>query len=420
MTGFLGTLNGGRELGGASPERSNDSRRALIIVGFVALVAGLYAWTAFAVSFRYDGVIAPYYNVPGSDYIVFHGAFQAFREGNLPLIADGERFTAFLNEHYGQWLSSPLPYHPWLYPPTFLLLLLPFGWLPFLASYLSFQIASFAALAGASWGLASRKALIPLLLLLSPAAANTLVAGQNSFLTAALVLGGFRLLPTAPVWAGILFGLLTTKPQFGLLVAVALLAGREWRAIASAAATAGLLALAALLVFGWQAWSSWFGFFLTPDPRVFQEWMEWSRMWGLSVFTCARLAGFPDSAANTLQLLVLGVTAALTWHCFRRPYTNRTRILVVMAATMLAAPHVSTYDLTWLAVVACLFALNVRDELKISEAMLLLFLWLAPVLNPPRVVPVGTLTPLLILGIIALALWQEQPRANTRDHRGVG
>jgi hypothetical protein len=125
MAGFLDTLRGGHGLGAATPDRSQDSR-ALIVVGSVALAAGLYAWAVFAAAFRYDGVIGPQYNTPGSDWIVFHGAVQAFLDDNLALIADGERFTAFLNERYGWWLSSPLPFHPWLYPPTFLLVLLPF------------------------------------------------------------------------------------------------------------------------------------------------------------------------------------------------------------------------------------------------------------------------------------------------------
>jgi hypothetical protein len=266
--------------------------------------------------------------------------------------------------------------------------------------------------------MAARKALIPLLLLLSPAAAVTVIAGQNAFLTAALALGGLRLLPHAPVLAGILFGLLTIKPQFGLLVAVALCAGRYWRAMFAATATAGLLALASLLVFGWQAWADWFAFFLSPDPLIQQEWMDWSRMWGLSVFTCARLAGLPDSLVTAAQVIAIAVSVALTWHCFRRPYVATTRILVVMAATMLTAPHLSTYDLTWLTVSACLLGLAAwRDGVRGGEAVLLLFLWLAPLLNPPRAFPIGMLTPLLILGLLAVALWRERARSDTQRFR---
>ena len=295
---------------------------------------------------------------------------------------------------------------------------MPFCWLPLLASYALFQVTSFGALAAAAWGLTSRKAMIPLLLLLSPAAGVTVVAGQNAFLTAALVLGGLRLLPNAPVLAGILFGLLTVKPQFGLLIAVALCAGRYWRAMFAATATAGLLALASLAVFGWQAWADWFAFFLSPDPLIHREWMEWSRMWGLSVFTCARLAGLPDSLATAAQLIAIGVAVALTWHCFRRPYISATRILVVMAATMLTAPHVSTYDLTWLTVSACLLALAAwRDGVRSGEAVLLLLLWLAPLLNPPRAFPIGVLTPLLILGFVAVALSREWAHPGTHRFR---
>src|SRR5215217_4570773 len=211
-----------------------SDRLPLVLLGIAALAGSLYAWAVFVATFGHTGVIGPHYNAPGSDWIVFHGAVRAFRDGNLALTANGELFTAFLNERYGWWLSSPLPFHPWLYPPIFLLIVLPFGWMPFLASYAAFQIVSFAALIAASWGLTARKTLIPVLLLLSPAAAVTVIAGQNAFLTAALVLGGLRLLPTAPVWAGILFGVLTIKPQFGLLIAVALVAGQHWRAVLSA------------------------------------------------------------------------------------------------------------------------------------------------------------------------------------------
>src|SRR5215213_5725149 len=133
------------------------NRSPLILAGLVALAGSLYAWAVFAASFAHDGVIGPHHNAPGSDWIVFHGAVQAFLDGNLALTADPVRFTTYLNEQYGWWLSSPLPFHPWLYPPVFLLVLLPFCWLPFLASYLLFQIASFLALAAAAWGLAFRK-----------------------------------------------------------------------------------------------------------------------------------------------------------------------------------------------------------------------------------------------------------------------
>src|SRR5690348_15913292 len=61
-----------------------------------------------------------------------------------------------------------------------------------------------------------------LLALAFPAVLINVGHGQNGFLTAALVGGALVALPTRPTLAGILFGLLIYKPQFGLLIPLAL------------------------------------------------------------------------------------------------------------------------------------------------------------------------------------------------------
>ena len=61
--------------------------------------------------------------------------------------------------------------------------------------------------------------------------------GQTGFLTAALLTGGVLCLERREALAGILFGLLAYKPQFGLLIPLVLVAGGYWRAIAAAGAT---------------------------------------------------------------------------------------------------------------------------------------------------------------------------------------
>ena len=48
----------------------------------------------------------------------------------------------------------------------------------------------------------------------------------------------------ASLLTGILFGLMAYKPQFGLMIPIALAAGGYWRSFAAAAATAVLLTLA--------------------------------------------------------------------------------------------------------------------------------------------------------------------------------
>ena len=177
---------------------------------------------------------------PIEDWMVYFAAARLAIEGKLPLLLDSERFTAHLNATFADRLPEPFVFRSWAYPPPFLLLLVPFGLLGFVASCALFQLATFAGLLAAVWAnvRARRHRVLHLLsLLLAPAAAFN-VAGQNGFLTGVLMIGGFGALPGSPVLAGVLLGLLTYKPQFWLLVPVALAAARQWRVLGIAIAPA--------------------------------------------------------------------------------------------------------------------------------------------------------------------------------------
>ena len=73
-----------------------------------------------------------------------------------------------------------------------------------------------------------------LFLAVAPGVAVNVFFGQNGFLTAALLIGGLVNLDRRPILSGILFGMLTIKPQFGLLLPVLLLITGRWRVIAAA------------------------------------------------------------------------------------------------------------------------------------------------------------------------------------------
>jgi alpha-1,2-mannosyltransferase len=51
-----------------------------------------------------------------------------------------------------------------------------------------------------------------------PGALITMAHGQNGFRTMALLGGALMLLERRPIFGGVLFGLLSYKPQFGVLV----------------------------------------------------------------------------------------------------------------------------------------------------------------------------------------------------------
>ena len=62
-----------------------------------------------------------------------------------------------------------------------------------------------------------------------PTVFHNIQVGQNGFLTAALIGGVLEFMERRPAMAGVCLGLLTYKPQFGVLVPVALVERRQTR-----------------------------------------------------------------------------------------------------------------------------------------------------------------------------------------------
>ena len=168
--------------------------------------------------------------VLAQDWMVYHEASSAVLAGDLALLSDGVRFTEALALRFQDVLSGGLMLRPWVYPPPFLLLILPLGILGPMASLRCFPLgpASRACCSRSKPGPASReqRAVLIVSTAASPAAMFTLLAGQNAFFTAALLVGGLAMLGRTPAMAGALLGLLVFKPQLAVLVPVALLARR--------------------------------------------------------------------------------------------------------------------------------------------------------------------------------------------------
>jgi hypothetical protein len=377
--------------------------RVLILV--LAALASVYAWAVFATTFTHPGSIGIDYNAPGSDWMVFHGAARAYIDGQLAMIFDGHRFTGYLNQSYGWWLSEPLPFRPWVYPPSYLLLIMPFGGLGLVTSYALFQAVTAAALVAAIM-IGSKVApsrLIAACAVLCPAAAITVVDGQNSFLIAALLVAGVRLLKERPLLAGLVLGILSVKPQFALLVPVALIAGRHWSALGVAAVSALALAAASAMVFGLDSWGIWLQQTLasltSPDP----EWISYGRIWGNSVWTCATLLGASPALASALQLAAFGLSILAVGIAFRKTGDASVRLAVLLTATILAAPHWSAYDAVLLTLAASFWLLPRYGEgVENRTWILMLLVWVLPLLSPPALVPVARI---LVPGLMLTLLW---------------
>src|SRR3979409_134617 len=117
-----------------------------------------------------------------------------------------------------------VPFYGWHYPPFFFAVAVAVAAFPYAWGLAIWLAASFAAY------LAAMRAILPrtdplLIAAAFPAVFVNLGHGQNVFLTAALLGGALHLLDRRPWLAGVLIGGLAYKPQFGVLIPVALLAG---------------------------------------------------------------------------------------------------------------------------------------------------------------------------------------------------
>ena len=185
------------------------------------------------------------------DFLSFWGSGKLALAGTPELAYDRAAL------HAAQLTAAPLGNGelPFAYAPAFLILLAPFALLPFPIS-----MALWSALGFGIYLIVARRALrMPAWApaAFPPAYANAAI-GQNGFLTAALFMGGLSLLSSAPFTAGMVLGCLIVKPQLALMLPVALIAGREWRAIAGGAISSAAILVAGLVMFGPNATIAWF------------------------------------------------------------------------------------------------------------------------------------------------------------------
>ena len=228
---------------------------------------------------------------------------------------------------------------PFAYPPPYLILLLPFGLLPY-----ALAAATWIGLTLSGFAFAVRKLMPDFVAaaLAFPPVAICGISGQNGFLTAALFFGGLAALPKRPLIAGLFFGCLVVKPQLGLLVPLAFIAAREWRAFTGATVAVILLVAASLIAFGSAPWQG----FVTQS-RLFAEiatdgLVGWEKM--ASLFASLRLAGVPETTGFALHGVSALAGAAVVWQVWRATTDPLARGAALAPASLLVSPYLYVYD----------------------------------------------------------------------------
>lgn len=358
-------------------------------LGVVGLLAVFFVFDVASRIARLDFHSSNLGKSPVTDFFAYYaGARFLLAHGPLSALYDPEAFRVF-QASLGTKLSGTLPF---IYPPTYALLILPLGLLPYPAAFLLWQAVTLGLFA-ISLRKAGLTAAELTATLIAPAAIVNMAAGQNGFLTSALLVGGMALLTSRPLSAGSLFGLLTFKPQLGLLLPVVCFARRRWRTIASAVVVVSCFVALSVAVEGFSAWTAYFdriGWFrATAEAQAYGPFMSVAS----APYMIARLAGLPAGLAYMLQGLIALYVVGTVYAAWRRYDDPKLQLALLMAGTCLATPYGFLYDTPMVAAAVVLAAsCALRDGFMPYEAVWLLAVFFAPFLS----VQVGHIGPLFV------------------------
>jgi hypothetical protein len=195
---------------------------------------------------------------------------------------------------------------------------------------------------------------------------NTLV-GQNGFLTAALIGGTLYLMPARPILSGICLGLLSYKPQYGLLFPLVLIAASQWTVFFTAGVTAVAMAFASWLAFGTESWQAFFHWV----PMFSQAFLTEGKAtwWKLqSLFSLVRYFGGTEQLAWAFQWVLTASVAVALVLMWRSRVKYSVKAAALASGTLLTTPYLFMYDMMVLAIpVAFLVRIGLKNGFRAYE-----------------------------------------------------
>lgn len=382
----------------AAPDRLR--RIALAWVGAAALAAIFRVWLETRVGLT-NG-----HGIPlGEDFINFWSGAVMAATGKARAVYDFNAFHAFQQTI----VRGPIQLYHYSYPPVMLMISRPLAFLPYLVALLLWSLAGLAAFAFMLRLVWPAPAAL-LYALAIPATFINLLDGQNGLGTAAILGAGLYWLPRRPVVSGALFGvLLACKPQLALLVPLALLAERDWRALGAMIASSVTLALVTLPLYGWTLWADYRERVAILRHTIMEN---NAGTWRLmpSAFIMARSLSLPVVEAYAIQGIVTVIVSGLViWVWHQRDQARPIKNAILILSLLLASPYVQNYDLAIAALVPVwlLMGLPENDARRRAVFMVAIILLVAPMIGSVLYQATGVALGWLLLVPALWVAWQQ-------------
>lgn len=343
---------------------TSGSNRRLKPLIYIAVIV-----VAIATANGIAGVLAGSWHEKGliSDFAHFWVAARLALAGHAGDAYDPAKFVAALLSAFDKRALGLF----WLYPPQGFWLYLPFAPLTYAHAYIAFMLVTFLALMASLWAAGRWRLDIALCLALSPAVLVAVAFGQNGLWTSALLIVIAYARSERPLLAGIAIGLLTMKPQFGVLIPFVLLVERNWVCLAAAVVSTLVLLAVTTLWFGAGIWQAYFSIFSADNPVVREMGQHMGALtWQISPFAGFQSAGLGRTASALLAVAV-ALAAAVTLYLNRHLADRSLKAALFIAATFLAAPYTGIYDLAALAFASLVLLLREADKSAPSLVVIL-------------------------------------------------
>jgi Glycosyltransferase family 87 len=341
------------------------------------------------------------------DNIWFNDFFAIWSFAKFPLTNHAVDIydRSVLQEFQESLGTAPSVHLPFPYPPSFMLLLIPFGLLGYYGAYGAWILGTFVFYLVVSWHREWPWSAI-FVIILAPATILTFVYGQSGFLTSALMIGGFRFATSRPILSGVLFGLVSIKPQIGILIPISLISARRWQTLAAAGVTVLVLVLASSAAFGWSVWPLW-----AAQLLAHADWAATTKpQYMPTIIATLTFLGVDLPVARRTQAAVAVAVAVIIWVCFRRGVTNLGSA-ALLVGTFLATPYAFVYDMPMVtnAILAMIYHEGrMRCLLRLPEALVLVWSLILPALIVETWRP-GAIRCVPLILLFGLIVWRMFP-----------
>ncbi len=309
----------------------------------------------------------------GRDFIFFYAAAKEIIINNAHHLYDNYYASETTSTIFPELGSMKLNNWVWLYPPHYLLLIAPLGFLPYhfaLAAWLAISILLPVITLRYFWRINYG------FLFITSFNINIficLIMGQNALILSSIAGIGIASIKKRPWLAGICFAIVSMKPHFAILIPVALVLGRYWQALIYTIISTLILMTISSFLFDWDIY-----IIAAEHFSAVQNYSLASNNWFLSIYSTYRTLldiGFSPLYAWLGYFGVASIAIYYFQNIWRKDYPLVTKWMSFGITTLLCTPYSLAYDtilITLPAIVIFYYAITNKQQVSLLMYCLLI------------------------------------------------